>query len=104
MPYECLAALNLTSLHRAKHDSVNYGKWYTPEQVNALFAPSEESVIKVWAWLHEAGIEPERISQSANQQWLQFDASVEEVENLLQTKYHFYQHSVTGRLNVACDE
>lgn len=47
---------------------------------------------------------PHRISQSANRQWIQFDAAVEEAEALLQTKYHNYEHAHSGRVQIACDE
>ena len=37
-------------------------------------------------------------------QWVQFDATAAEVEDLLYTKYHVYKHRDTGTQNVACDE
>lgn len=36
--------------------------------------------------------------------WLSFDATVEEAENLLNTKYHYYEHEETGQPHVACEE
>ena len=35
---------------------------------------------------------------------MQFDAYVEDVEDLLKTKYHIWAHEPTGKTNVACDE
>ena len=35
---------------------------------------------------------------------MQFDASAFDLENLLNTKYHIYEHTKTGKLTVACDE
>lgn len=90
--------------NRSHHKSPRYGKHYTVEEVHDIFAPSEESVDAVRAWLESAGIAPERVSQSVNKQWLQFDADAEEVENLLQTEYYVYSHSVTGKSHVATDE
>jgi len=55
-------------------------------------------------WLVSAGIAAEKISQSTNKQWMQFDASAEELESLLNTKYHVYEHTKTGKQTVACDE
>lgn len=69
-----------------------------------LFAPSQSSVDEVRAWVKSAGIAADRISQSANKQWLQFDANAEEVERLLRTKYSLFSHSETGRSHVACRE
>jgi len=54
--------------------------------------------------LTKAGIEAERISQSVNKQWIQLDLSASEAEQLLQTKYHFYDHTATGKTTIGCDE
>lgn len=88
----------------SRPDSLNYGKYYTAAQVNELFAPSGETVEVVREWLEDAGISRDRVSQSVNKGWLQFDASTEEAEELLKTKYHVYQHRDTGSRKVACDE
>lgn len=58
----------------------------------------------VKSWIEEAGIAKERISQSVNKQWIQFDAKVAEIEQLLKTKYFHFEHEPTGTLHVACDE
>jgi tripeptidyl-peptidase-1 len=58
----------------------------------------------VLAWLIESGIQEERISHSVNRAWLQFDASVNEMERLLQTKYHFYEHIDGGRKYIGCED
>ncbi|GAB7343209.1 hypothetical protein MBLNU457_1274t1 [Dothideomycetes sp. NU457] len=85
----------------SSHDSPNYGKYYTPEQVNEIFAPAQSSVDSVKEWLASHDING--VSLSANKQWLQFDTPVEVAEKLLNTKYHFYEHS-SGDKNVACDQ
>ncbi|KAK6333681.1 hypothetical protein TWF730_003865 [Orbilia blumenaviensis] len=69
-----------------------------------MFAPAAESELTVIEWLQNSGIHMDRISISGNRQWVQFDAQVSEVEALLHTKYHIYEHEQSGRLNVACDE
>lgn len=84
--------------------SARYAQHYTAEEVADIFAPAKEAVDAVSAWLHSAGIHASRLSQSANKQWLQFDATTAEAEELLQTKYHFYEHLSTGKNNIACDE
>lgn len=76
----------------------------TLDEVHNLFAPSQDSVDSVRSWLESAGISPDRISQSTNKQWLQFDAGVDEVEQLLKTEYYRYSHAGTGRSHVACRE
>ena len=84
-------------------DHPMYGQHYTAEQIHDLFAPNDESVTIVKDWLHGSGIEPARISQSANKQWLQLDATVAEIENLIQTEYYHYEHVQTGKSNIGCD-
>jgi tripeptidyl-peptidase-1 len=72
--------------------------------VAEIFAPAEAAVESVRDWLVSAGIEAKKISQSVNKQWMQFDASTLELESLLNTKYHVYEHTGTGQSTVACDE
>ena len=69
-----------------------------------MFAPTQHSVDTIRVWLESAGIEPHRIAQSANKQWMQFDATAAEAEELFKTKYHYYEHTATGSKNIACDE
>lgn len=85
-------------------ESPRYGQWYSPEEVIDIFAPPKHAVDAVRQWLHDSNISPERISQSTNKQWIQFNANVQEAERLLKTKYHQYEHLATGKTNVACEE
>lgn len=78
-------------------DLSRYGNHYTAEQVINLFAPEEATVEIVRSWIIESGIQKDRISQSTNKAWLQFDATTEEMERLLQTKYQYYEY-VSGGL------
>ena len=71
--------------------------------MHELFAPKKESVDSVRTWLEAEGIESERISQSTNRQWIQFDAPAAEVERLLKTEYHHYEHFASGKTNIGCD-
>ncbi|XXG96353.1 hypothetical protein Hte_002635 [Hypoxylon texense] len=84
--------------------SKNYGKHLSAEEVVKFFAPAEASFNAVKAWLVEAGISSDAISQSINKQWVQFDAPVSKVEDLLMADYHVWEHLDTGVKNVACDE
>lgn len=74
------------------------------EEVHKIFAPQQETVEAVSAWLQESGIAAHRISQSVNKQWLQFDATTSEVEELIKTEYYNYAHYATGKTNIGCDE
>ncbi|KAJ6086305.1 hypothetical protein N7486_010586 [Penicillium sp. IBT 16267x] len=84
--------------------SSRYGKHMSESEVHDLFAPGDESVDTVRSWLESFGIAKNRISQSVNKQWIQFDASTDELEKLLHTEYYIYSHADTGRSHVACRE
>ncbi|KAF3919125.1 Aorsin [Orbilia brochopaga] len=84
--------------------SPKYGKHLSKDEVIELFAPSEESRKAVVEWLHNSGINPDKISISRDKQWIKFDATVEEAEELLQATYHVYEHGESGRINVACEK
>lgn len=91
-------------MDRSSPGSPNFGNHLSVQQVIDLFAPSDSSVREVIDWVASAGIPKERISQSTNKQWVQFDANATDVENLLFTDYYIYEHLATGTKNVACDE
>ena len=74
------------------------------EEIHEIFAPQPNTVETVSAWLHDSGIDAQRISQSVNNQWLQFEATAAEVEALIKTEYYHYAHYGTGRTNIGCDE
>tara|TARA_R110002060_G_scaffold62870_1_gene72189 strand:- start:258 stop:584 length:327 start_codon:yes stop_codon:yes gene_type:complete len=98
---ETVILIPLASSHPG---SKKYGQHYSAEEVADIFAPSQEAVETVRGWLESAGIASENISQSVNKQWMQFDASVFDLESLLGTEYHEYEHSETGKTTVACDK
>lgn len=98
-----LLGIVCANLLRSHPDSSNYGKHYSPEAVIELFKPHDDTVSAVREWLHSAGIDPEEISQSANRQWLQFDAKVADVEELFKARFHMYEHK-TGKMTIGCDE
>lgn len=91
-------------LEVSRHDSPRYGQYYSVEDVAEIFAPSQATVDSVRGWLLSAGIEAESISQSVNKQWMQFDISTADLESLLSTQYHVYEHAATGKSTVACDK
>ena len=69
-----------------------------------IFKPSDSAVDSVQSWLTASGIAVDRISQSANKQWIQFDGNVKELEALLHTEYYVFEHERTGQQDVACDK
>lgn len=84
--------------------SDKYGQHLSVDEVTDLFSPAAVSVTTVKEWLVSEGIASGRIVQSANKQWLAFDATASEVEGLLLTEFHIYEHSATGTQNVAAEE
>lgn len=88
----------------SQHDSPRYGQHYSAQEVADIFAPSQSAVDAIRGWLLSSGVKAEKISQSVNKQWLQFDASTADLESLLSTEYHVYEHTATGKSTVACDE
>lgn len=67
--------------------SPNYGKHWTQQQIAETFAPSIETVDEVTAWLLGSGIEEEQISISEGSAWIRMNATIEQAESLLNTKY-----------------
>lgn len=44
------------------------------------------------------------VSLAPNKQWLQFDATISELESLFFTEYYEYKHMVSGDSALGCDE
>ncbi|KAK7741986.1 hypothetical protein SLS53_004569 [Cytospora paraplurivora] len=64
----------------------------------------KDALLPVIDWLLSSGISAERISQSANKQWIQFDAKAHEMEDIMLADFYIYEHITTGTKNVAVDE
>lgn len=58
----------------------------------------------VKTWLEDAGIHSSRIKHSQSLSWLNFNASVDKTEDLLNARYHIYDHAETGQPHVACEQ
>lgn len=79
----------------ADHESPNYGKWLTQEEVEAFTTPDAGVADKVRQWLQVAGISPDAISQTSPD-WLSVEMPVNKVEQLLNTEYSLFKHDSTG--------
>jgi tripeptidyl-peptidase I len=84
--------------------SDKYGQHWSAKEVAEAFAPTEETVKAVKAWLASYGFGDEHVEHTQSLGFLQFNASVEDVEELLNTKYNIYQHDETKQPHVACEE
>lgn len=85
-------------------ESASYGKHWTPKQIIDAFAPKQESIDAVKEWLEAEGIDASRVTLSKGRHWLEFKATVHELEQLLKTEYHIYQHNQHGNHHIACDK
>lgn len=84
-------------------ESPNFGKHWSAEKVANTFMPAKESTDTILEWLADHGVDPSRLSFSTGRNWIEFDSPVHEVESLLNTNYHYYEHQ-EGGFRVACDE
>lgn len=55
-----------------------------------MFAPKKETVSTVKEWLINAGVPAANITTTKSRGWVDFSATVGEVENLLQAQYHLF--------------
>lgn len=73
--------------------SPTYGQHWSPEKVADYFAPNNDTIDAVRMWLEENGIEAKRAKLSKSKGWIEVDgATVGEVESLLATEYHVFEH------------
>lgn len=77
----------------AHPQSSQYGQHWTPEQVAKTFAPTDKTVKIVQNWLIDSGIDRSRIRLTSSRGWLNFNATVNEVEGLLDCQYRVYRHT-----------
>ncbi len=101
------------NLHRAEEfindvadpESPNYGRHWTAEQVADMFAPKQEAIDAVMAWLKdEAELDLDSVQLSYGRNWITFNATVGQLESLLKTEYHVYKNGDHGGHHVACDQ
>ncbi|KAG6829789.1 hypothetical protein H0H92_003444 [Tricholoma furcatifolium] len=83
-------------------DSPAYGQHWSPSKVLETFAPSGDTISAVANWLTGAGISRERLRLSLSKGWIDLNATVAEVESLLNAEYHVYSHAETGEEQIGC--
>ncbi|KAF2721829.1 subtilisin-like protein [Polychaeton citri CBS 116435] len=83
--------------------SGNFGKHWSAEKVANVFAPHERSSDKTIEWLVASGIDRSRMRHSKGRNWIEFDATVAEAEQLLDAEYHVYRQD-DGGFRVACEK
>ncbi len=70
----------------------------------SLFSPEKQTVDSVTEWLVSAGIPKDSIHLRKSQGWIAFDTTASQLESLLKTKYHTYEHNARGGKYVGTDE
>lgn len=68
------------------------------------FASSEATIDSVKSWLTDFGIAEERITLSLSRNWLRMNLTISEAQSLLKTEYREYEHLVTSKRSVGCEE
>ncbi|KAI0256020.1 subtilisin-like protein [Lactifluus subvellereus] len=86
----------------AHPESPTYGQYWSPEQIADYFAPSEASISSVKSWLSDTGFHPDRIRVSPSKGWIDVNATVAEIEHLLDAEYYVYTHP-SGHEQTSCE-
>ncbi|KAH6999723.1 peptidase S8/S53 domain-containing protein [Ilyonectria destructans] len=86
--------------------SDRFGQYLDSRAVEAFFAPTEDSQRKVLSWLESAGIDMASVRLKKAAAVMEFSARVDQLEDLMKTKYHIIQDNTTGerRLEPAIHE
>lgn len=74
----------------------SYGDFLSPEGLQNLIAPASTAPTAVTSWLIGQALSANAIQNNGN--WLALQLSVEQAENLLQTKFHDYKSTTTGEV------
>lgn len=69
-----------------------------------LFAPSDNSVSAVKAWLVKSGVPAASITSSKSKGWLDFVTTSGQLESLLKTTYNTYDHVEARNVHIGTDE
>ncbi|KAL9616458.1 MAG: hypothetical protein Q9160_008674 [Pyrenula sp. 1 TL-2023] len=96
--HEKRAAHSWTKVDNAKPD----GSIVLP--IIEKFRPTGETIDAAHKWLESSGIDLVRTVLSPGRNWIKFNATISEMEELLHTKYEVYEHQLTGQPHLACDE
>ncbi|KAJ3316770.1 hypothetical protein HDV06_002891, partial [Boothiomyces sp. JEL0866] len=82
----------------------NYGKHLSKEEVDALTAPSAETVKAVTDWLVENGVDASSITFNSGKDWLHVKLPLSKAQQLLQADYKSYIHPESGKTVVRTTE
>jgi len=83
-------------------ESETYGQHYSAPEIVDIFAPSDDTIEAVSEWLEDSGISRDRMGLSINKGWIEVNATVAEVEELIKAEYHVFTHAETGVEQISC--
>ncbi|PSK33926.1 Protease KEX1 [Elsinoe australis] len=83
--------------------SPNFGKHWSSEKIANVFSAHDDSKEAVLQWLEESGVDRARVALSTGHNWVRFNGTIKEAEDLFATEYWHYRHQFSGRIRLACD-
>lgn len=89
---------------RSDPSSPRYGQHYSKDDVVELFSPDESSVTAIKEWLISSGVSPNAITSPQSRGWVDFSTTVDQLESLMKTKYHMYDHVEARSAHLGADE
>ncbi|KAK7696300.1 hypothetical protein QCA50_000954 [Cerrena zonata] len=81
-------------------DHHRYGKYLTKEKIEEISSPSLASINAVRNWLVSHGYDEEYLSASSTKDGFRIRVPVSQAEEMLNTKYHIWEHTATGKTAV----
>ncbi|KHO00564.1 Peptidase S8/S53, subtilisin/kexin/sedolisin [Metarhizium album ARSEF 1941] len=84
--------------------SAKYGRHYSKDQVVELFAPDEGAINSVKSWLTKSGVSADSMTSPKSKGWVDFQSTVGQLESILKTKYHMYDHIQARNAHMGADE
>ncbi|KAL2111862.1 hypothetical protein VUR80DRAFT_9155 [Thermomyces stellatus] len=85
--------------------SPSFRKYWSPSQVTSALSLSDEDISSVLEWVGqiEGDPRPEPLVSPCRCR-IDFNATIGQLESLLQTKYYTFTHASTGETSIACED
>ncbi|RYP03338.1 hypothetical protein DL764_005211 [Monosporascus ibericus] len=84
--------------------SPHFARYWSSARVAAHFSATDETFATVTSWLEMSGIYKRRLRRSNGGDWILFNATIQEAEMLLKTKYHLFARQDGQETHLGCDE
>lgn len=97
---ENLAKLEQIAYAVSNPDDASYGKHLSKQEIDAMTAPTQETVDAVSKWLSSHGVEAGNVESG----FLKVRVSVDTAQKMLNTKYNVYHNADQNRLTVRTTE